>query len=117
MVWNDVLPTDLQHHLLKLTWSDQLTTTSIAKGEGVHRVLDVGTGTGIWAIEYGQQSAPVETCHRAKRLTGDKHPEAIVIPNKKASSCVAVTYFAQILGVDVSPVQPSLWVPSSDIYA
>lgn len=45
---------DLQHHLLKLTWADQLATIDVAKRDGVHRVLDVGTGTGIWAIEWGK---------------------------------------------------------------
>ena len=41
-------------------------------GEGIERVLDIGTGTGIWAIEMGDQ-----------------------YPN------------ADIIGTDLSPVQPS----------
>jgi methylase of polypeptide subunit release factors len=43
------------------------------KNNGAKRVLDLGTGSGIWAIEYA-----------------DAHPEADVI------------------GVDLSPVQPHL---------
>ncbi|KAH6661453.1 S-adenosyl-L-methionine-dependent methyltransferase [Plectosphaerella plurivora] len=42
--------------------------------EGARRVLDIGTGTGIWAIEYA-----------------DMHPEA------------------EVIGVDLSPIQPSLF--------
>ena len=43
------------------------------KKTGAKRVLDLGTGSGIWAIEYA-----------------DAHPEA------------------DVTGVDLSPVQPSL---------
>lgn len=47
----------------------------LAPATAFHRVLDLGTGTGIWAMEMG-----------------DAHPQA------------------DILGNDLSPVQPS-WVP------
>ncbi|EXJ92136.1 hypothetical protein A1O3_00686 [Capronia epimyces CBS 606.96] len=50
---------DLQHHLLKMTFG--LSGCGIDKRDGMRRVLDIGTGTGIWAIEYG-----------------DLHPESIV---------------------------------------
>lgn len=45
--------------------------------ESVHRVLDCGTGTGIWALDFGET-----------------HPAA------------------QVIGVDLSPIQPS-WVYSN----
>ncbi|KIW30060.1 uncharacterized protein PV07_05837 [Cladophialophora immunda] len=67
---------DLQHHLLKMTFNNQLSTCGVEKKRDLHRVLDIGTGTGIWSVEFG-----------------DLHPEAIV------------------LGVDVSPVQPTYSVP------
>lgn len=57
---------DLQHHLLKLTWGDQLATIDFDKSGGVHRVLDVGTGTGIWAIEWG--NSPVSK-RKVKTIT------------------------------------------------
>lgn len=41
----------------------------------INRVLDLGTGTGIWAIDYA-----------------DEHPEA------------------KVIGVDLSPIQPGLYV-------
>jgi len=53
---------DLQHHILRMTFGPGLSMSGVEKQNDVHRVLDVGTGTGIWAIEYG-----------------DLHPESIVI--------------------------------------
>lgn len=51
---------DLQHNLWLLTLRGELCLSP--KAEGANRVLDIGTGTGIWAIEYA-----------------DAHPEAHVI--------------------------------------
>ncbi|CAK7268478.1 hypothetical protein SEPCBS57363_003112 [Sporothrix epigloea] len=66
---------DLQHHVLMLTFEGRL--CMCPKSEGARRVLDLGTGTGIWAIEYG-----------------DAHPEA------------------EVVGVDLSPVQPEFVPPN-----
>ncbi|ORY11164.1 S-adenosyl-L-methionine-dependent methyltransferase [Clohesyomyces aquaticus] len=60
------------HHMLKKAIGDRLFVAPVPEP---HRILDVGTGTGIWAIEMG-----------------DAHPQA------------------EILGNDLSPIQPS-WVP------
>ncbi|EFQ30124.1 methyltransferase domain-containing protein [Colletotrichum graminicola] len=51
---------DLAHNLWLLTWDDKL--CNCPKVNGAKRVLDVGTGTGIWAMDYA-----------------DEHPEASVI--------------------------------------
>ncbi|KAF5566263.1 hypothetical protein FNAPI_1262 [Fusarium napiforme] len=67
---------DLQHNLWLLTLRGELGLSPKIK-EPAKRVMDVGTGTGIWAIEYA-----------------DLHPEA------------------QVVGVDLSPIQPSLVPPN-----
>jgi methylase of polypeptide subunit release factors len=48
---NTLLPLDLQHNLWLLTLRGALCLSP--KERGAKRVLDIGTGTGIWAIEYG----------------------------------------------------------------
>ncbi|KAI8218242.1 Secondary metabolism regulator LAE1 [Colletotrichum sp. SAR 10_77] len=54
---------NLQHHMFLLTHDNKLgTAPPNEKGTQVKRALDVGTGTGLWAIEFG-----------------DEHPEAEVI--------------------------------------
>lgn len=68
---------DLQHHLFTLTFDGKLFTAPIPKSQQLHRVLDVGTGTGIWAIDFA-----------------DAHPES------------------QVLGVDLSPIQPEFVPPN-----
>ncbi|XTI89896.1 S-adenosyl-L-methionine-dependent methyltransferase [Cenococcum geophilum] len=65
---------DIAHFLFKKALGDRLYLAPIKKG-GALKILDVGTGTGIWAIEMGES-----------------HPGA------------------EILGNDLSPMQPS-WVP------
>ncbi|KAL2021876.1 hypothetical protein VTK56DRAFT_6471 [Thermocarpiscus australiensis] len=66
---------DLQHHILRMTFDDQLCLCP--KKGGAKRVLDLGTGSGIWSIDYA-----------------DEHPEA------------------EVIGVDLSPVQPDFVPPN-----
>ncbi|RKK53631.1 hypothetical protein BFJ69_g17815 [Fusarium oxysporum] len=69
---------DLQHHLFLRTFDNKLgLAPPNLPGSKVERVLDVGTGTGIWAIDFA-----------------DDHPEA------------------EVLGIDLSPIQPS-FVPAN----
>ncbi|KAF5019752.1 hypothetical protein F66182_8237 [Fusarium sp. NRRL 66182] len=69
---------DLQHHLCLLTFDNKLGLSPPNLPDSkVERVLDVGTGTGIWAIDFA-----------------DEHPNATVI------------------GVDLSPSQPSFVPPN-----
>ncbi|PUU82489.1 S-adenosyl-L-methionine-dependent methyltransferase [Tuber borchii] len=64
---------DIIHHIYLLMLDGKLVRAPI--DDGIQRILDIGTGTGIWAID------------------------------------VAETYpSAQVIGTDLSPIQPS-WVP------
>jgi ubiquinone/menaquinone biosynthesis C-methylase UbiE len=46
----------MQHHLWFMTLYDQLFLAPIKPNP--HNVLDIGTGTGIWAIDFGQRLSP-----------------------------------------------------------
>ncbi|OHE97400.1 hypothetical protein CORC01_07305 [Colletotrichum orchidophilum] len=72
------LADDLQHNLFIRTFHDHLGNAPPADFDAkVGRVLDIGTGSGIWAIDYGEE-----------------HPEA------------------EVLGVDLSAVQPEFVPPN-----
>ena len=47
------LSRDLQHHLFLLTFGG-LHVAPLPPA--LHNVLDIGTGTGLWAIEFGRDS-------------------------------------------------------------
>ena len=51
---------DLQHHLFTLTFDGALFICPMAKEKKIHRVLDVGTGTGIWAINFADEHSEAE---------------------------------------------------------
>ncbi|KAL8859958.1 MAG: hypothetical protein Q9178_003507 [Gyalolechia marmorata] len=81
---------DLTHQKLKILLDNKLLLCPV---QNPGRILDVGTGTGIWAIEYGTVSKRRRTQDiELIRLSGDEHPDT------------------DIIGTDLSPTQPS-WVP------
>lgn len=49
--------TDLQHELYVRTLDGQLAVCP--KAREAKRVLDMGTGTGSWAIDYGKWLCPI----------------------------------------------------------
>ncbi|KAK5108218.1 hypothetical protein LTR62_008674 [Meristemomyces frigidus] len=65
---------DLQHHLFQITFGNRLYFAPLGP---VRRAIDIGTGTGIWAVDFA-----------------DAHPEA------------------EVIGVDLSPGQPTLVPPN-----
>ncbi|KAL0933378.1 methyltransferase domain-containing protein [Colletotrichum truncatum] len=46
---------DLQHHLFLLTFDDKLHLAPLSSENPPKRVLDIGTGTGIWATDFAEQ--------------------------------------------------------------
>lgn len=69
------------HNLWLLSLQGELGLSPKAKN-GAKRVLDAGTGTGIWAVEYGMELEPFK--YTILMLTtnlpspADAHPEAEV---------------------------------------
>ncbi|KAI3538870.1 methyltransferase domain-containing protein [Colletotrichum abscissum] len=56
---------DLQHNLFIRTFDDRLgTAPPNARDSNVRRVLDVGTGSGIWAIDFGDEHPDAEASRR-----------------------------------------------------
>ena len=47
--------TDLQHYLFLQCQDNKLYLSPAGKTNKLRRVLDAGTGTGIWAVEFGDQ--------------------------------------------------------------
>jgi hypothetical protein len=76
---------DLQHHLFLLTF-DGLHIAPLPPA--VHNVLDMGTGTGLWAIEFGAGSF--------------EHLRTI----SNGSSPAQEYPMAKVTGSDLSPIQP-----------
>ncbi|KAK2047407.1 methyltransferase domain-containing protein [Colletotrichum somersetense] len=68
---------DLTHALWLATWDNKLCNSPKGEKNSAKRVLDIGTGTGIWALDYA-----------------DENPASTVI------------------GVDLSPIQPSFVAPN-----
>jgi ubiquinone/menaquinone biosynthesis C-methylase UbiE len=94
------MASDLQHQLWLITLHDKLYLAPI-KTQGPINVLDFGTGTGIWAMEFG--IATQRKLFRIALLTS-----------------IAIKYpDAHVVGSDLSPIQPELYVmlpPNLEFY-
>jgi methylase of polypeptide subunit release factors len=89
---------DLQHHLFLLTLDGKLYNAPIQDlPGGLHNVLDIGTGTGIWAIDFGKSP--------------NHHSHVCLLTIVPASEFPS----ANVIGIDLSPIQPQLCVHSSPI--
>lgn len=81
----------MQHHICLITLGGRLGLAPPCQPDvKVNRVLDVGTGTGIWAIQFG-----------------DDHPEAEASSNMMMDFGCVLTV-DQVLGVDLSATQPDM---------
>lgn len=56
--FSKLITTDLQHRLCLLNYDGKLFICLMDKDKQIHCVLDVGTGTGIWGIDFGEQRGP-----------------------------------------------------------
>lgn len=95
----------MQHHLFQLTLDGKLFTAPIDPKKTL-RVLDVGTGTGIWAIDYGMSARRL--CFLESLMT---LVQPTSIPKQRYFRLIpeeSVLTATKVLGVDVSPIQPSL---------
>jgi 2-polyprenyl-3-methyl-5-hydroxy-6-metoxy-1,4-benzoquinol methylase len=52
MIINRKYRLDLNHEILRLLWDNKLHECPL---DEPHRILDIGTGTGIWAIDMADQ--------------------------------------------------------------
>jgi len=83
---------DFQHHVWIEIMLGKLYLAPLYKGR-VHAILDIGTGTGIWAINFCMEYSP-KYQHCTNVLLGDERPETVVY------------------GVDISPIQPCYAPPN-----
>ncbi|KAK8085652.1 hypothetical protein PG997_006923 [Apiospora hydei] len=88
---------DLQHQAFKVLLEDRLYLAPIREPQ---RVLDIGTGTGIWAIDFGSSPRPpfwviIPPALLTNRLgTAQAHPQA------------------EVIGTDLSLIQPETGLPN-----
>jgi len=53
----------MQHHMFSLTLDGSLYIAPIPEEQKLHRVLDLGTGTGIWAIDFADEHPESQVHH------------------------------------------------------
>ncbi|KEY70332.1 hypothetical protein S7711_11082 [Stachybotrys chartarum IBT 7711] len=103
---------DIQNYHFLLTFESR---RCFAPGaETARRVLDVGTGTGTWAIEFGKGAPyailgpPLLTTTASGRASRcrRRHDE---VP----SLATAADGAWQVIGLDLSPIQPDLYSPQT----
>jgi len=80
--YNRCTISDLQHHIFLLSFDSALHICPAGKdGKPLKRVLDAGTGTGIWAVDFGT-SLVSRIFFSLLNLTdmpkADEHPETHV---------------------------------------
>lgn len=75
-----------------LTLDNALYFAPIPKEQKLHRVLDLGTGTGAWAIDFGMhtQSKESKTQCTNRPISADEHPESLVRQHIKPNQSIKI---------------------------
>lgn len=81
---------DMKHAMVRLLSGQKLHFAPI--DENPQNILDIGTGTGIWAIESKVNSLFIFVSVTNSTIVGEQYPSA------------------HVLGIDLSPIQPT-WLP------
>ncbi|RDW77001.1 hypothetical protein BP6252_05054 [Coleophoma cylindrospora] len=88
---------DLQHHLFLLGFNNRLHFAPIEEIQGgFHTVLDIGTGTGIWAMEFDN----------------DLEESGEPMSNFAFYNLATAYPHVSVIGTDLSPIQPE-YVPQN----
>lgn len=119
------------HHVITLRLENRLHVAPI--GDNPQRVLDLGTGTGIWAIEMGVFPSQISSLSQVlsettKPCADSAYRRCVSIstsenffflfvsarsPQDYLATCKTLAKlnpcFCQILGNDLSPIQPSMY--------
>ncbi|ENH64805.1 hypothetical protein FOC1_g10005570 [Fusarium oxysporum f. sp. cubense race 1] len=108
---------DIAHHFTLLLLEDKLHLAPLKPD--IQRVLDIGTGTAIWAIDFadehphvevvGTEISPIQPTWMPSNLQLASNDEQ---QNESMDIVDFADQFpgAKVVGTDISPIQPS-WVP------
>lgn len=97
---------DINHNMWLLGLRGELGLSPKAQG-GSRRVLDLGTGNGAWAMDFGMLPASFKDT----RTDSTRHQPICIQKQRSATSYPGLettTHPEQVIGVDLSPIQPSL---------
>ncbi|KAF4121445.1 hypothetical protein GMORB2_1852, partial [Geosmithia morbida] len=95
---------DLQHELYVRTMHGELALCP--KAQGARNVLDMGTGTGQWAISYGMGTTPHFPTIPCMILGSSLVGSPVTVCNTDLEPAADLHPEAHVIGVDLSPIQP-----------
>ncbi|KAH6636067.1 S-adenosyl-L-methionine-dependent methyltransferase [Chaetomium tenue] len=86
----------------------------------LNRVLDIGTGTGIWAIDFGMfWNVRCEGGIMSLTILSRRAPRGLRMPPLpliRTNRCDSIVDSYQVAGVDLSPIQPDCVPPNAEFF-